>query len=226
MPELRREEADMRHADLIRSVALAALAPLAAFLLSACATSEPYRPIVDSAVRVIGPGFSVLPPSGSNWVVSKDSSLDAISFGKANPEHFKQGGSVIAVASLVSAGNQGIASPEGLRSAVEGYVRRHLSTYTIVSVSVEPYRDRQRNTDCARIETVSEERGNPRYPGKVLLMTVTGKACRHPLALDRFVQVTYSERRPVGTPPLIDDALRRECETTLDSLEFLPIDRS
>ena len=136
-----------------------------------------------------------------------------------------EGGSVIAVAALVKASRHDIGSPEGLRSEVNDYVRRNLASYKIVSVNVEPYRDAQRNTDCARINTVSEESGNPLHPGKVLLMTVAGKACRHPLSVSHYVQVTYSERRPVGLPPLIDDALREECETTVNSLEFLPIRR-
>lgn len=205
---------------IVRSAALIVL------VLSGCATPEPYRLVNDSASPVIGPGFSVLPPSGGKWVVSESSRMNVVSFGKVEQEHFRQGGSVITVAALVKATKHDIGSPEGLRSEVDDYVRRNLASYKIVRVNVEPYRDAQRNTDCAKINTVSEESGNPLHPGKVLLMTVAGKACRHPLSASHYVQVTYSERRPVGVPPLIDAVLREQCETTVDSLEFLPIPRS
>ena len=51
-------------------------------------------------------------------------------------------------------------------------------------------------------------------------MTVAGKACRVPSAPASFVQVTYSSRRPAGVAPILDEALRRECEVLVDSLAF------
>ena len=177
----------------------------------------------DPNQRLHGAGFSVLPPAGDPWFVVIYPDSDAIVFAKKDPLHIQQRGSVIVVAARVRANNNDISTAEGLLSEIErNAVRTHSARFTLVSVKLEPQRDTAMSTDCVLINTAIEERDNPNRPGETLLMTVSGKACRNPLSPTVYVQVTASERRPVGSPPLVDDKLRRECERAINSVEFLP----
>jgi hypothetical protein len=193
---------------------------LVAALLSGCASSGPFHPMADPAARIAGAGFSVLAPGGPQWLLSESSSGSPLAFGKADPALFRQGASVIAVATRERARHGDISTADGLRREVDAYVRQN--SQGPVSLTLEPYRDAALGTDCVRIDSRSEERGNPRYPGKVLLLTVAGKACRVPASPAQFVQVTYSSRHPSEVAPVLDDALRRECERFVDSLAFTP----
>lgn len=204
----------------VHTTAGAALACAAALLLAGCAASAHFHPVADPAQRVRGDGFSVLPPDGTQWAISEPSSGSVIAFGKADPAIFREGGSVIAVAARERARRADIATPEGLRDEVEAYVRRNSPGHRNVTVALQPYRDTALGTDCVRIEAGSEEHGNPRYPGQVLLLTLAGKACRMPAAPTSFVQVTYSGRRPFGVADPLTDALRRECGRMVESLAF------
>jgi len=206
----------------VRSTAIL-LALLSCAALIGCATPLPEpRLVTDSNQRVQGAGFSVLPPSGEQWFVAIDASSDTIVFVKRDPEHMRQRGSVIVLATRFRAQRNDITTADGLLSELDERVRAHSARYTLTSVKLEPYQDAKMPTDCVRINTTSEERNNPNRPGEVLLMTVSGKACRHPSAPAYFVQVTMSERRPVGSLPLVDDKLRSECEREIASMEFLP----
>jgi hypothetical protein len=189
-------------------------------LFAGCATQAPFRPIADPSATVQGDGFSVRPPGGEHWLLSDSSSGSVIAFGKNDPALFRQGGSVIAVATRERARQGDISTPEGLRAEVDAFVRRHSQSHQGVTVALQPYRDAALDSDCVRKESSSEEHGNRRYPDQVLLMTVAGKACRVPSAPASFVQVTYSSRRPAGVAPILDEALRRECEVLVDSLAF------
>lgn len=197
-----------------------ALASWVALLGCATPPSGP-RPVGDPNQRLQGASFSVLPPGGEEWFVVIDASSSTIAFAKKDPEHIKQRGSVIILATRVRASNDDITTAEGLLSEIDKSVRTQSARYTLVSVKLEPHRDTAMSTDCVLINTVSEERNNPNRPGETLLMTVSGKACRHPLSPAFYVRVAMSERRPVGSPPLVDDKLRKECERAIDSMEFL-----
>jgi hypothetical protein len=114
-----------------------------------------------------------------------------------------------------------IRSLEGLRLEVDDYVHTYSNRQTLVSSTIEPYQDKDLRTDCVRVEAVSQERNNSNHPGKVLLLTANGKICRYPSNPEYFVHVAYSERRIIDTPKLIDEALRKECEYSVNSLKFL-----
>jgi hypothetical protein len=189
-------------------------------LLAGCATQAPFHPIADPSAPVQGNGFSIRPPVGGHWLLSESSNGSVIAFGKNDPALFRQGGSVIAVATRERARQGDISTPERLRSEVDAFVRRNSEGYRDVTVALRPYRDAALGSDCVRIESNSEEHGNRHHPGQVLLLNIAGKACRVPSAPDYFVQVTYSSRRPAGVAPILDEAVRRECEVLVDSLAF------
>lgn len=190
-------------------------------LAASQAQSQTFRPVTDPELAVQGFGFTVLPPSGSGWYVAVDSRSATVAFGKKDPEHIRQRGSVFLAVSLLKARTD-IATPDAFRAEVEQAVRASSSRYRLSNLSLEPYADAAARTDCVRISTTSEEGNNPNRRGKTLLMTISGKACRHPLSPTHYVQVTLSERRPVQSQPLVDDKLKAETDRAIEGITFSP----
>jgi hypothetical protein len=195
----------------------------AAFALAACATAPDYRPVSEPDEPVVRAGFSVLPPGGEGWVTPSKSPKDLAMFGKMDPEHAKQRGSVVVAAVGLQARQHDIATGPGLLAEVAAWARGPQGDrITLQAEQLELYRDDALATDCVRLNLAYQERGNPNYPGQTLAMPMWGRACRHPQVAGYFVQVSCSERRPVATPSLMTEALRAECGRTIDSLRFLP----
>lgn len=198
-----------------------------AVLLGGCATTKlTADPVVDPDQRVVGPGFSVLPPHGSQWFVMMRPDLEGVAFGKKDPEFIKSRGSVVVVARRAKALHNDISTPNGLQAEIEASARaspdHSPDRFTLRELILEPYRDVTAATDCVRIRIDFEERNNPVNPGAVLSLSDTGYVCRHPLSPGHYVWVTISERRLLGSPSLLDDSLRAEGERTLKSILFLP----
>ena len=194
----------------------------AACLCSGLALAQSFRPVTEPGKPVEAFGFSVLPPGANQWFVAVDSSSETVIFGKKDPEYAKMRGSLLVLATRMRARENAIDTADGLKSEVIAQVRASSARYTLLTVEAEPYRDQEKNTDCVRINTTSEEHRNPNRPGEVLLMTVFGKACRQPDAPRNYVQVTVSERRPSESATLLDDTRRDECNRVVDSLQFTP----
>lgn len=192
-------------------------------LLAGCAAPPPFTQVTDSATPAVGAGFSVLPPGGANWVLGADPSRDTLVFGKADRERVRQGSSFVVSAVRTRARSPDVGSAEGLRAEVDESIRTTSGRMKVLGSKTESYTDSVLGTDCVRFDTLIEERDNPKVPGKVLLMTSYGKACRHPASAAHYVVLTCSERRPVDSAPLLDEALRGECARTLDSLRFRPL---
>jgi len=192
--------------------------------LTACASmgGEPIRPVTDPEAAVQGPGFSVLPPTGSGWHVLRDSGSATVVFAKKDPEHIRQRGSVFVAVALVKARTD-IATPDALRAELEREIRASSPRYRLTRLDLDPYTDAPQGTVCVRIGTTSEERDNPNRPGETLLMTITGKACRHPLSPRHYVLATLSERRPIEAQPLVDDRLRAETGRTFERISYGPL---
>ena len=185
------------------------------------AQSQTFRPVTDPDLVVQGFGFTVRPPGGNGWHVAVDSRSSTVAFGKKDPEHIRQRGSVFLAVSLVKARTD-IATPDALRAELEQAVRASSSRYKLTGLDLEPYADAAMQTDCVRINAVSEERNNPNRPDETLLMTLGGKACRHPLSPSYYVQATLSERRPIQGRPLVDDQLKAETDRAIDGVTFNP----
>jgi hypothetical protein len=198
------------------------LVALAACLCSGLAVAQTFRPVTDSNRPVEAFGFSVLPPAAEEWYFVTDASSETVAFGKKDPEYAKLRGSLLVVAARMRARESAIDTADGLRTEVIAQVKASSARFTLLSLEVEPYRDEEKNTDCVRIKTTSQERSNPNRPGEVLLMTISGKACRLPDSPRHYVQVTISERRPNEVATLLDDTRRAECNRTIHSLQFLP----
>lgn len=188
--------------------------------LTACASAPPFSTVTEPSQRVRGIGFSVLPPAGASWVQGRDLGADTILFGKADADHARQGATVIASAVRLQARRPDLRSGDALRTEVVDAIRLGSQRFTLIGLNIATYDDADLRTHCARIEIVSEERDHPKFPGQVLVTTTYGKTCRSPASSVHLVQVTCSERRPYGSAALLDAALRRECDRTIDSLSF------
>jgi len=181
-------------------------------------------PVTDATLPVMATGFSVLPPGPEGWLVTQDSSRNMVGFGTFAQAGARQMGTVMIGAMIVKSDGRDIRSLGSLNSAVIEALGAKVPRHTRVSEKFEPFQDAELNTDCVRVETVTEERSSPYYPaGKVLLITARGKVCRHALSPGYLVSVICSERRPNDVPPLMDETLAKECTHTVDSLKFLPI---
>jgi hypothetical protein len=108
-------------------------------LFAGCATQAPFRPIADPSATVQGDGFSVRPRGGEHWLLSDSSSGSVIAFGKNDPALFRQGGSVIAVATRERARQGDISTPEGLRAEVDAFVRRHSQSHHCSPTGTQPW---------------------------------------------------------------------------------------
>ena len=191
--------------------------------LSGPVGSQTFNAITIPTTPIYGIGFKVSSPASPGWMLAIDRASEAFALTKSDPDHASRRGSIIVVAARIKAKAGTIDTLEGLRYELEQSIRASSSRRTLVSLTLEPRFDTELNTDCIRISSSSEERGNLGRAGEVLLMSIAGKACRHPSSQVHYVQVTYSERRPRNDPPLMDDALRNECEGIIDSLKFMPI---
>jgi hypothetical protein len=212
----------MKKGQTMRANAATILA--SALLVVACVATPDYRPVADPDQPVVRAGFSVLPPGGERWVMPTQTGNDAAVFGKMDPEHAKQRGSVVVAAVGLHARQHDIATGPGLLAEVAAWARGPQGDrITLQAEQLELYRDDALATDCVRLNLAYQERGNPNYPGQTLAMPIWGKACRHPQVKGYFVMVSYSERRPAAVPPLMTEALRAECEGSVASLKLLPM---
>jgi hypothetical protein len=197
-----------------------AYAVAALCLLENQAQAQAFQPVTSPERAVQGFGFTVLPPSGTEWYVANDVKSSTVAFGKKDPEHLRQRGSVFLAVTLLKARSNDISTPGALRAEIEQTVRASSARFNLTNLSLESYVDAEMATDCVRISTTSEERNNPNRPGETLLMTVTGKACRHTLSPAYYVQATLSERRPVQSQPLVDDKLKVESDRAINNVTF------
>jgi hypothetical protein len=191
-------------------------------VLSACAPT--LKRVTDSATPMMANGFSLMPPKGDYWFQMDNLGSQKVIFFKTTPDDFKQTKSLVLSAETLSATKKNdIRSPDGLKAEVDANVRQPVPRHRLVAYQSESYRDEIRGTDCVRVSATNEERDNPNYPGKVFFISGKMSFCRHPLAPEMVVLVGYSERRPTDLSSMIDEAVFKECEDSLNSLRFLPL---
>lgn len=91
--------------------------------------------------------------------------------------------------------------------------------FRLVSVAATPRGEA--GEYCVDFDLNMEERDNPDMPGVVLEIRTRGFACLD--ASSEFVlQAFYSERRPKGTPTMVDETLREQGEAFLRGLVVAP----
>jgi hypothetical protein len=196
---------------------------LLATVLYGCGSMQPMIPVTDAVVPIKAIGFSVLPPAPEGWFKLQDLPRNWVVFASVQSSE-RQIDTVMVIATLFKAVRHDIRTSDGLYSEYTEAIKDEKPRVTQVSQKVQSYRDDELDTDCLRIEIVTEERNNPHYAaGKVLLRIDTGKICRHTLNPVLAVSVLCSERRPSDVPSIMNESIRKECAHSIDSLKFLPV---
>lgn len=191
-------------------------------VLSGCAPT--FKRVTDTAMPVVANGFSLMPPKGDYWFQMENTGSQMVVFGKSTPDDFKQIKSLVLTAQTLRATEKNdIRSQDGLKAEVDANVRQPVPRHRMVAYQSESYQDEIRRTDCVRVSATNEERDNPNYPGKVFLISGMMSFCRHPSEPKMVVLVGYSERRPTDLSSMIDEAVLKECEDSMNSLRFLPL---
>lgn len=168
-----------------------------------------------------GPGFSGRKPQGQHWKVNVGRTYLAFTMDTPAAVAMAARGQTFVL--MVRLANPAFALdvPAGrFPQAFEAETRRTTrDRFRLISVAAA-----HRGTPgeyCADYQTAMEERDDPAIPGVVLETRTRGFAC-----LDEssafVVQAFYSERRPRGTPTMVDASLREEAEAFLKSLIVNP----
>jgi hypothetical protein len=188
--------------------------------LASCATSPPLTPVTDRHTPIVGLGFEVLPPQGSDWYISLRTDK-GVFYGKTLEKRPSN--------RTVAASVHDIAAPSPLPASRDEFARyvhdrmvrgETQGRFTLIKASASP--GGAPGTFCADFANVIEERDNPFHPGIVLEMHNEGFECLDESS--RFiVRGMFSERRPKGSPPVIDDALRAELKAFLASARTKPL---
>ena len=173
----------------------------------------------DPNIPIQGYGFSILPPPGNDWIVATQSREEVL-FGnkkRSKPEH-----TFICGVFTRYIGDATFDSVDELaRVATEKVSGKESGRFRNLEFEAQP--TSVKGVGCMRIKAVAEERENPLFPaGTVLLQTNVFLVCPHPQNSKLAVITTQSERRPSGTPSILDDALKQEVESILATVVFTP----
>jgi hypothetical protein len=196
--------------------------------VASCATAPGYVPVTEPRAPVVGEGFTVLPPPGPNWQFMHRTDK-GVMFGKRtwderSTERHHSRTFLVAVLDIVvrpaapALANEFPKYVEDRFRSNEGQGR-----FTLLRAVASPRGEP--GTYCANFEIVVEERDNANFPGVVLEMTNSGFECLD-ASSGFIVRAFYSERRPKGDPPIMDEALRAEVESFLGSVKVTPLRRA
>jgi hypothetical protein len=211
-----------------------------AVVTSGCATARyPLRvncqsmgmtPVSDPSRRIefVGSGFSVLPPAGEDWCV-QDTSASRVRLGvsrlsgrtlQQQPPRSEVLNSLLVQASAMDLRGERVDSVADVQRRAERLIRE-TPRHTLSEIRATP--DTVLGAECVRIDTVVEERDNPRAPGSVLIIVGRGLTCRHPQS-GVWIEVGYSERYVKGLQllPSLTELRRKELDAFAESLRFMP----
>jgi hypothetical protein len=183
---------------------------------------EQRPPAEREAVETIsGPGFSGRKPAGGQWKVSIGQSY--LAFTTDTPAAVAmaaRGQTFLLVVTLASPAFALDIGADRFPRAFEEETRENIPD-RVRLVSIAATRRGDPGDYCADYEVTTEERDDPEIPGVVLEIRTRGFVC-----LDEssafVVKAFYSERRPRGTPTMVDASLREEAEAFLKSLIVNP----
>ncbi len=195
--------------------------------LNGCVSTQPSADlwVKDSSTPLVRNGFTLLPPSGENWMIGPSGPYGA-RFGKPimSPDGSKSTLIVQVWSGRFTDRTFDLKSERGLREATEYTAAgANSSRYKIIETKYSAMYQEQA-TDCIKYEGIMEEHNNPMLwnKGKILLVTYSGSVCRHPNSPDFTVTTLFSERRPQGQASIMNDQLRQEVEHSLASVRFTP----
>jgi hypothetical protein len=198
---------------------------LVSALAVACAPGPRYTPVTDPTQRLEFQGFSILPPRGENWFISRSPSIPdpswtlPVKFGKSFRDSKTH--SFYAAAMTASLGNVTIESRTELlkhmaRVFSVGEKGEPQSTPLHTKVAFGKYLGRE----CVRYEYITEDRSSRVHPGSVFILIRKGFIFLHPDSSSFLLRLEYSERYLRGEQSF---SLEAEVEPFFRSLVFTPI---
>ena len=197
---------------------------LAAITVTGCATQP--RPVTDSTTRLQFVGFSVLPPQGNNWYLTRESRY-TVWFGKVDQNKYKSGTKLthsflaVSYSDMVAVGVK-IDTPERLLNFSEVLLRQKNDTGRFRTLNLELTAYRTQETDCVQYDQLVEESDNPRFAGSILTITANGFLCRNTYSPDWFISAFYTERYIPGKKVDNGKSFERESQVFLKNIVFTP----
>ncbi|MEE9550933.1 MAG: hypothetical protein V3W08_11120 [Candidatus Binatia bacterium] len=185
-----------------------------------------YTPVTDPTQRLEFQGFSILPPRGENWLISRSPSIppdpswtSPVTFNKAFRDSKTH--TFYAAVMTTSLGNVTIESRTELLQHMArvwsvGKRGEPQSTPLHTKVAFGKYLGR----DCVRYESIKEDRSSRVHPGSVFIMITKGFIFLHPDSSTFLLRLEYSERYLLGE---LSFSLEAEVEPFFRSLVFTPI---
>lgn len=188
------------------------LASTAVLVFTACVPRIALRPLGQDEV-VEGRGYTFRPPAGP-WYAppERGSAWPMVARTPVFPAASLH--TVLALSGVLDGAAPGA---EGLWSALRGWIGEYGDPrFTLASERWAPRP--QGAVDCIGFDVTFLDRGVPGREGEAFTLRNHGVACRHPVARDRAVVLTGSERIPPGEAPIA--GLDGELEPFLSSLAF------
>jgi hypothetical protein len=168
-----------------------------------------------------GPGFTGRPPPGAHWKPNVGRSYLAFTMETAEAiELAARGQTFVIMVSLTDAAFARGTTADSFPTAFETETRRATrGRFRLVDIAATP---RTAAVDrCVDYAVRMEERDDPEIPGAELVIETRGVAC-FAVSSTFIVNAFYSERRPKGTPTMVDATLRAQGEAFLRNLVVQP----
>jgi hypothetical protein len=199
----------------------------------------------DERIEVPARGFSLLPPQGERWCYRRLTSF-GVNFSKIPPfagplEKPPSLEEIVATRmfSSIALSLQGliregtdIQNPAELKTFVDGLIRENLFFQVVGGLSSPNHRfsilesnvtaENLPGEVCVRFNARAKERGNRQAPALVFVLNLPdNRVCRHPgLSETELVWIGFVERYLASEQPR-SDALKREYEPFVQSLQFM-----
>ena len=211
------------------------LLSLACLIMTACAFRAPLTltPINSPNERLQFEGFSILPPNGQNWFISKGGPPDKrwtvlVGFAKklrdkpVNPAQAEMNFALVKTRSLAHL-------PATKPDEILRYLAQELENENklgpepgISNFYAVTYIEKYQGHDCVRYQIYYEVDNWRPFPGYVFVMETKGYLFTHPDSPTTVIGLEYDQRYLKGEKPY---PLEPEVEPFLESLEFTSLGR-
>jgi hypothetical protein len=170
---------------------------------------------------ITGPGFTGRAPPGAHWKPNVGRSYLAFTMETAEAmELAARAQTFVIMVTLTDAAFARGTTADSFPTAFETETRRATrGRFRLVEIAATP-RATAGNL-CVDYALRMEERDDPELPGAELVIETKGVACLE-ASLTFMVDAFYSERRPKGTPTMVDAMLREQGEAFLRNLVVNP----
>lgn len=196
-------------------------------LVSGCAT-QPHvgALIINPTERLEFDGISVLPPQEENWFLGSSPFLkDMVVFKKklSDFSRFQELHSYLAVVSRTDLDGE-LTNPQDLLSYVNSKLKITQARFQMITSNtvLDEARSNAMDSICVQYDIAGKEFDNPSFPDTIFILALHGFECRHPFSSKVVIEAYCTERYPDGEQP-VGEALKNECATFLNNIQFKPL---